>query len=351
MTRTLKVSLVTLGDPATMTGGYLYHRRMAAAAPRHAARIRFVSFPPGPWPLPSAAGRRVVRNAAGADVCVLDSICAALAAPWLNGLSTAVPLAAILHQPPGGIDHGPVRSVLQQRLDLAAYRRCAALVLASSALQTSLPSLRRARVVVVPPGRDPAAAHAPARGLRAGRGAAVLCVGNWMERKGILSLIEAFAALPVRAATLHLVGDPWAAPRYGTRVWLTLERLDVMDRVVVHGPVSAARLQALYRGSDMFALPSLVEPYGTVYGEAMANGLPVVGWRAGNLAYLATDGVEGVLVAPGDIAALSEALLRLCEDARERRRMGEAARRRAETLPTWEESARDLFGVLRSLIA
>jgi glycosyltransferase involved in cell wall biosynthesis len=181
--------------------------------------------------------------------------------------------------------------------------------------------------------------------------AALLCVGNWMERKGILSLIEAFAALPEHAATLHLVGDPWTSARYGTRVWLTLARLDVMDRVVVHGPVSARRLQALYRGSDLFVLPSLVEPYGTVYGEAMANGLPVVGWRAGNLAHLATDGVEGMLVAPGDIAALSEALLRLCQDAGERRRMGEAARRRAETLPTWEESARDLFGVLRSLIA
>jgi glycosyltransferase involved in cell wall biosynthesis len=350
VTCTLEVSLVTLGDPATMTGGYLYHRRMAVAARRHSASVRFVSFPHAPWPLSSAAGLGVVRDAAQADVCLLDSICAALAAPWLNALPRSVPLAAILHQPPGGIDHGPLRSALQRRLDLAAYRRCAALVLASSALQTSLPgSLRRARVVVVPPGRDPAGAHAPAGGLRAGREASLLCVGNWIERKGILSLIEAFAELPVQTATLHLVGDPWAAPRYGARVWLALERLDVMERVVVHGPEPATRLQELYAGSDVFVLPSLLEPYGTVYGEALAHGLPVVGWRAGNLVHLATDGVEGLLVEPGDIAALSDALLCLCRDVRARQGMAEAARRRAETLPTWEQSARNLFGVLRAV--
>ena len=39
-------------------------------------------------------------------------------------------------------------------------------------------------------------------------------------------------------------------------------------------------------------LPSWKEPYGTVYGEAMACGLPVVGWRAGNLPYLADDDRE-----------------------------------------------------------
>jgi glycosyltransferase involved in cell wall biosynthesis len=108
-------------------------------------------------------------------------------------------------------------------------------------------------------------------------------------------------------------------------------------------------LQELYAGSDVFVLPSLLEPYGTVYGEALAHGLPVVGWRAGNLVHLATDGAEGLLVEPGDIAALSDALLCLCRDVRARQGMAQAARRRAEALPTWEQSARNLFGVLRAV--
>ena len=73
-----------------------------------------------------------------------------------------------------------------------------------------------------------------------------------------------------------------------------LSRPDLAGRVVVHGPLAAERVAALYRAADVFVLPSLREPYGTVWGEAMAVGLPVVGWRAGNLPHLAEHGREGL---------------------------------------------------------
>jgi hypothetical protein len=50
MIRMLSVSLITLGDPGQLTGGYLYHRRMAEAAAAHNVRLRFVSFPALPFP-------------------------------------------------------------------------------------------------------------------------------------------------------------------------------------------------------------------------------------------------------------------------------------------------------------
>src|SRR5438445_7442061 len=103
----LSVSLITLGDPQQLTGGYLYHRRMAEAAPAHDARIRFVSFPAAPFPVPATHAGLVLRQAcsSGTDVIVLDSIAAAFLAPQLALRSPEVPLVAILHQPPGGIDH------------------------------------------------------------------------------------------------------------------------------------------------------------------------------------------------------------------------------------------------------
>src|SRR6266511_1126120 len=70
----------------------------------------------------------------------------------------------------------------------------------------------------------------------------------------------------------------------------------------------------------------------------MAAGLPVVGWRAGTLPYLA-DEREAVLVPPGDVEGLSRALDLLAGDEPLRRRMGEAARRRARQRPTWRETA------------
>ena len=343
----LTVSLVTLGDPGRLTGGYRYHRRMAELAPTCGAVLRFVSFPDRPFPLPTLAGRAVLRQIR-ADVLVLDSIAAAFLGPWLPRRSRT-PLVGSLHQPPGGIDHGPLRRAVQAPMDRLAYRRARLLLVASQALGDELADqgYPRERIRVVPPGRDlPPAPAGPPVDLRQGRRVGLLCVANWVERKGLLDLLEAVARLPEGLATLHLAGDDRADPRHSARIRARLSRPDLAGRVVVHGPLPAERVAALYQGADVFVLPSLREPYGTVWGEAMAAGLPVVGWRAGNLPHLAEDGREGLLASPGDVAALSAALARLADDEDLRRRMAAAAGRRAAVRPTWAQSAARFFAAL-----
>jgi glycosyltransferase involved in cell wall biosynthesis len=355
VTRTLLAALVTLGDPGRLTGGYLFHRRLADLAPRHAARLDFVSFADRPFPVAAVDAPRVLEQArrAGAQVIVVDSIAAAFLGPWLAVRQPPLPIVGMLHQPPGGIDHGPLRTSLQAWLDRLAYRRAGRLLVASQALAHDLlrAGVSAERVSVVPPGRDVAAEAGPPPGdLRRGRRAALLCVGNWVERKGIASLLEAFSGLPDGAATLHLVGDTEIDPPYARRVQDWLSRASLHDRVVVHGPVSLGEVAALYAASDAFVLPSLKEPYGTVYGEAMAYGLPVVGWRAGNLPHLADDGREGLLVEPGDLAGLTAALRRLADDATLRQTLGAAARQRALSRPTWDDVAELFFDHLREAL-
>ena len=340
----LAVSLLTLGSPDQLTGGYLYHLRLSELAPRHGARIDLVSLPALPFPLPMAFGRRLGRLRREADVLVVDSIAAAYVAPWRPG----PPVAAVLHQPPGGIDHGPLRRPVQAALDRALYRRASLLVLASETLRgAGLPAVP---TVVVPPGRDVApAAGRPPLDLRRGRRAALLSVGNWIARKGTLDLLDAFSRLPVDLATLHLVGRADADRRYGARVARRLERPDVADRVVVHGPVSRERVADLYGSADVFVLPSYREPYGTVYGEAMAAGLPVVGWRAGNLPHLAEHGREGLVLDPGDRSGLAAALERLARDEPYRERLAVAAAARGRRLPSWDDTTAHVVELLAAL--
>jgi glycosyltransferase involved in cell wall biosynthesis len=337
-----------------MTGGYLYHRRVADRARDHNARLEFMSFPVRRFPLPALAGPALLRAVARhrPDVLLLDSIAAAFLGPWV-GRRELPPLVAILHQPPGGIDHDRARRWVQATLDRRAYRRAARLLAASADLADAM---RRAGVPdhllrVVPPGRDPATAPVPPRGhLRAGRRAAVLSVGNWMARKGLLDLLDAVARLPADVATLHLVGDTEAEPAYAARVRARLAAPDLAGRVVVHGPRSPAEVAGFYQAVDIFALASAREPYGTVYGEAMAAGLPVVGFAAGNLPHLARHGVEGMMASPGDRSALAAALKSLALDESLRRRMAAAAARRASAFPTWDDTARMLFAELRDVV-
>jgi glycosyltransferase involved in cell wall biosynthesis len=119
---------------------------------------------------------------------------------------------------------------------------------------------------------------------------------------------------------------------------------------VVHGRLRREDVAALYQAADAFVLPAFREPYGTVWGEAMAFGLPVVGWRAGNLPYLAVDEREGLLVEPGDVDGLAGALSRLAVDEELRARLGAAAKRRAVARPTWDVSAALFFGAIREVV-
>jgi glycosyltransferase involved in cell wall biosynthesis len=344
----LRASLITLGDPDRLTGGYLYHRRMAVAASEHDAMLRFESCREQVFPLGVVAARDVVRRAQqDADVVVIDSIAAALVAPWVGAVG--VPVVAMLHQVPGGIDHGPVRRRAQSALDRMTYRHVRCLMAASEPLADELRALGFAaeRIRVVAPGRDPARPTQPPPDLRRGRRAAFLCVGNWIPRKGILDVLNAVARLPVDDGTLHLVGDDTVDRRYARRVRHRLGAPDLAGRVVVHGPLPAGDVAAMYEAADVFVLPSTKEPYGTVLGEALAAGVPVVGWDAGNLPYLAVNGREGIVLPVGDLDGLVTALARLATNEAERAAMAEAARQRGRALPTWHDTAREFFTVLR----
>src|ERR1700704_4324637 len=63
VTLMLRTSLITLGDPDRLTGGYLYHRRMAAAAGEHGATLRFESCPAVPFPFGALRARSALHRA------------------------------------------------------------------------------------------------------------------------------------------------------------------------------------------------------------------------------------------------------------------------------------------------
>jgi phosphatidylinositol alpha 1,6-mannosyltransferase len=95
-------------------------------------------------------------------------------------------------------------------------------------------------------------------------------------------------------------------------------------------------LEQRYERAAVVACPSHREGFGVVCAEAMAHGRPVVAGDTGGLRDLVVHEETGLLVPPGDVPALREALSRLLGDADLRRRFGEAGRKRIAEHFTWQ---------------
>jgi glycosyltransferase involved in cell wall biosynthesis len=127
-----------------------------------------------------------------------------------------------------------------------------------------------------------------------------------------------------------------------------LRSLDLEDRVAIVGEVETVPLADYYDGADLFVLATLQETYGMAVAEALARGLPVVSTITGAIPQLVGDDA-GLLVPPGNTAALAEALGRVIGDASLRARLAEGARRKRDRLPTWDHAFETMHAALARL--
>ncbi len=166
--------------------------------------------------------------------------------------------------------------------------------------------------------RLPDAAPDPARYA----GKRVLFVGLDWERKGGPTLLDAFRQVLAVHPDAHLtiVG---AAPAVS------------LPNITVVGPVPVGEVHRYYESASLFCLPTTLEPFGVVFVEAMAHGLPLVATRVGAVPDFVIEGYNGALVPPGDAGGLAEALIRLLGDADRCRGYGENSRELVRERYNW----------------
>jgi glycosyltransferase involved in cell wall biosynthesis len=168
--------------------------------------------------------------------------------------------------------------------------------------------------------------------------ARILSVARLIEPKGLPYLFEACRVLVDRGRDLRctVVGGP-ELPLYVNdliAIRRARQRLDLEDIVELTGAQPFERVIEAYRSSDIFVLPCVVgadasnDIIPNAILEAMAMGVPVVATRITAIPELVEDGVSGLLVAPNDTAALTEAIDRLVCDPELRARLAANARAR-----------------------
>lgn len=151
----------------------------------------------------------------------------------------------------------------------------------------------------------------------------LISVGRLAPPKDPLTLVRALAELPAGSFTALLVGDGPQRPDVETEI----ARLGLGGAVELAG--GRDDVPRLLADSDAFVLSSASEGFPISVLEAMAAGLPVVASDVGGIGEAIVDSEHGLLVAPGDVAALADALRRVVADAQLRARLGGAAHERA----------------------
>ncbi len=266
---------------------------------------------------------------------------------------TSVPLVVTIH------DVIPFvlpeyRASAAMRLYLALMRRTvrrAQLVLTPSHAAArdiiDVLGIRPDRVVVTPPGVDPALRPpSDAEDVRAsvsGRfgigGPYLFHIAGFDRRKNVPLLVRAFAAaLPSLPGdtTLVLAGAPHSDnPAVFPPVEPVIHELGLEDRVVLTGRVTNDERRLLYQGASGYVTPSAYEGFGLTPLEAMASGVPVIAANRTSLPEVVHD--AGLLVEPS-VDALAGAIVRLMRDDALRGELRRLGLVRAESF-TWERTA------------
>ncbi|WP_280501134.1 glycosyltransferase family 4 protein [Nocardia farcinica] len=279
-------------------------------------------------------------RAEGADVLVAQSTKALLMGA-VAARRARVPLVWQVHDRVAGEYFGPVLALLLRVLGWTVARG----VLANSRATLATLYTRGRRAAVAYPGVPDT--EPGARGpQRAPADTRLVLVGRLTPWKGHEILLRALPLLPVPPRQVWFVGGVFFGEDEHRRA---LERLAAQVAVPVEFTGHVDDPGPYLRDADIAVHCSVTaEPFGQVVVEAMRAGCAVVAAGAGGPTEIVRDGVDGLLVAPGDPVALAAALERLIADPALRTRLAEAGVRRSRDFSV-AETARVVAGLLHAV--
>lgn len=324
------IAIVVPGDVDTRTGGYIYDRRIAAG-------LRALG-----WPVD-------VRNADLAAVpdgtlVLLDGLALPLVADRLDAEASRLRIVPLIHLPLALEPGLPAAEARRRRaIERRAVSAAPLVVVTGADTKDVIESYGAAahRIAVVEPGTDPAPL---ARGS-GGERVSLLCVAALTPGKGHERLLRALAAVPSREWTLTCAGSLDRDPATADRVRRLARELAVEDRVTLAGELNDQQVGGAYDAADMFVLASVRETYGMAVAEAIARGLAVVSTAVGAIPKIV--GAGGLLVRPGDEAALADALTKAIVDRPVRYALTEGARQARTRLLTWAHASQVMAAALQ----
>jgi glycosyltransferase involved in cell wall biosynthesis len=359
----MHVGLLIYDSLETLSGGYLYDRRLVEHLQSKGDTVEIVSLPWRNYP------RHLGDNLSGSLYTHLKGLPVDLLLQdelnhpslfWLNRrlhYHVSYPIIAIVHHLRGSETHPTPTRNLYRWVERRYLDTVDGFVYNSQATRQTVERTisRKSLGVVVHPGRDRLdpkisnsqlmqRAHDPGP-LR------LLFLGNVIPRKGLLFLLKALNQLPKNTWQLEVVGSLQVDPTYVRKVRRYIEKQALSDNIKLSGRLAAKELKEQMTQSQILAIPSSYEGFGIAYLEGMGYGLPAIASTAGGAGEIINHGQNGFLVKPGDYSTISRLINELNHDRDRLGKMSQAAQQRYLNHPTWEQSGVQLESFLTSMVA
>ena len=338
-------------DLASFTGGYGYARKLLEWLPRLGVEAFHL---PLSRKFPNAASSdlddavRAINDAVQPGNAVLIDGLAFGVFSEAAARAVKVPIAALCHHPLG-LEAGlkPERSRALLASEKKALAHAARIIVPSPHIARTLQEdfevpLTRIRVAL--PGTEPARRAAGSCGPLS-----LLAAGSITPRKSFGVLIEALAGLQGLDWRLTIIGSHRHSPETAAALAKLIAAKGLGPRVQCPGELEGAAFADAFHRSGIFVSSSLYEGYGMALAEAMARGLPIV-MTAGGAAAETVPDAAALKAAPGDAAALREALRLMIVDEGLRKRMSDASWRAGQTLPSWRDTAKAVVCAVKEAI-
>jgi glycosyltransferase involved in cell wall biosynthesis len=346
----LRLGLVIYGDLATLSGGYLYDRRLVEYLRSCGDTVEVISLPARSYPA-SLLDNLTFRLPDGLDLLIQDELNhpSLLAA---NARQHPYPVVGLVHHLRSSEQRPAWQNALYRLVERRYLRSVDGFIFNSATTRTEVQRLagsEQPHVIAFPPTdrfRPDLTEGDIARRLQSGD-LRILFLGNVIRRKGLHLLLDALRLL---SGPFHLdvVGSLVTEPAYACR--MQARAASFGSRLTFHGSLDKEPLAALLGSSHLLCVPSSYEGFGIVYLEGMAFGLPAIGSMLGAAHEIITDGVDGLLVPPDDPQRLADRLSFLSRDRDLLLGMSLAARQRFLRQPSWEQTAASIRSFLQGLL-
>ena len=362
----MRIGLLIYGSLDTLSGGYLYDRKLVEHLRQAGDSVEIVSLPWRSYPahLADNFSLRLYRRLRelSVDILLQDELnhpSLALVNRRLRRLRPRYPLISIVHHLRSSEQHPRRLLPLYRAVERCYLRTVDGFIFNSRTTRQAVAELRgeseeeRGEREDLIPLRGviayPAADHLPvpdegaAQRLISARQSdagplRILFVGNLIPRKGLHHLIAALSRLPPAEWRLDVVGDDGVDSAYAAALRRQIGAAGLEDNIRLHGRVSDSELAQQYSAAHLLAVLSY-EGFGIVYLEAMAFGLPVLASVDGGGGEIVSSGVNGFLVEPTDADGIAAHLSALAGDRERLAALGRNARQRFDSHPRWADSA------------